>query len=579
MSVKEIALMQHRRGLSTELPDALEEGEIGFATDTGDIFMGAPNNPLVDGRDRATEDTYPYENIQILTELSDNLEIIRHAYEGNTSTQPIFPTIITGSGIPDTLAASETIDLNTNIIDLTTGPNPGTGLDNAVSAINAAGVSGVFALNVNGFLRLVGVNGQDISVINVIGTPLQKLKIAPIGETGVTYPSNSLITRSMQSVTDDRVSVKAYGVLGDGNQDDAELINAALIGIYTIDTANENKKTLFFPAGDYILDDNSVYLPPNAKLVGEGIDRTVIQKSATLTSEAFKTMDGNGFYDVLLAYGTNSAAQPSDIVVEDMTIENLEDTDLINLTSAQNVTFRRCKFKTGGTAGIIFQAPLAGGYLTQSNITFEDCIFDTASKGIYINNLIDNIRVINCRFVGINDECVDFAGTTGDAPVRSIVQSSFFDSVSTNSGTVISISEDASDIQLIDNRFNITTSEEEVSNASYTSFSNHRQVTAAIADTASLLFESFPLGTTTDTILSIDYVIDSPANPRAGTFTVFYDASAAGSAVLTSNDSNTDATAVFSAAMSNPVGSAEVTLENASTGADLTLKYSYRYSS
>jgi len=31
--------------------------------------------------------------------------------------------------------------------------------------------------------------------------------------------------------------------------------------------------------------------------------------------------------------------------------------------------------------------------------------------------------------------------------------------------------------------------------------------------------------------------------------------------------------------MSNPVGSAEVTLENASTGADLTLKYSYRYSS
>jgi len=579
VAVKEISLVQHRRGTSTDLPDSLEEGEIGFATDTGDLFIGAPNNPLVDGRDRANNNQYPYENIQILTEVSDNLEIMRHAYRGNTTTQPIFPTIITGTSTPDTLASGDTIDLNTNIIDLTTGPSPGTGLDNAISAINAAAVPGIFALNVAGKLRLIGVDGLDISIINVSGTPLQKLKIAPSGETGINYPANSLITRALQEVIDDRVSIKAYGVLGDGNQDDAELINAALIGIFTVDTANENKKTLYFPSGNYKLDDNSVYLPPNAKLVGEGMDRTILQKTATVSSEVIRTMDGNGFYDTLLAFGTNSATQPANIIIEDMAFENLDDNDVMNLTAVSDIVFRRCKFISGGTAGQIFQAPLGGGFTTQANIKFEDCVFDTAANAFYINNLITNFEVLNCRFVGINDEVLLATGASADSLSRSTVRDCYFDGVSTNSGVVLSLSEFCDEVQLLNNRFNITSSEKEVLNASHSSFSNHRQTTAAIANTASLLFESFPLGTTTDTILTINYVIDSINNPRAGTVTIFYDASAAGAASLTLNDSNADVAAVFTAAMSNPTGSAEVTLQNASTGADLTLHYDYRYNS
>lgn len=578
MAVREIALVQHRRGLSTDLPDSLEEAEIGFAVDTGAVFIGAPNNPLVDGRDRATNNQYPYENIQILTELSDNLEIISHSYAGNSTVQPIFPTIITGTAVPDTLTSGDSIDLNTTVIDLTTGPSPGTGLNNAVSAINAASVTGIFALNANGRLRLISNLGQDISIINVSGSPLQKLKLAPIGETGITYPANNVISRTLQTVLDDRVSVKAYGAAGDGAQDDAELINSALIGIYTVSTSNENKKTLFFPAGTYKLVDNSVYLPPNAKLVGEGYDRTVLQKTDDVTSEVLKTMDGNGFYDTLLAFGTNSAVQPSNIIIEDICFENLDDEDVANLTSVSDITFRRCKFVSGGTAGILFQSPLDGGYTSQSNITFEDCVFDTASKGIFIDNLIDNIQIVNCRFIGIEDECIDFAGSSSDAPVRSLVKGCYFDGVSTNSGVVISISADAEEIQLINNRYNITSSEAEVSNASLSSFSDHRQSTAAIANTATLMFEAFPLGTTTDTIISIDYVIDSSANPRAGTVTVFYDASASVAASLTLNDSNTDASAVFTAAMSSPAGSAELSLENVSTGANLTLRYRYQYS-
>jgi hypothetical protein len=64
MAVYQITRIKHRRGTSGELPDALEGGEIGMTTDTGEIFFGASDHPSVAGRR-----SYPYQNIKILTEL------------------------------------------------------------------------------------------------------------------------------------------------------------------------------------------------------------------------------------------------------------------------------------------------------------------------------------------------------------------------------------------------------------------------------------------------------------------------------------------------------------------------------
>lgn len=64
MAVYQISRIQHRRGTSAELPDALADGEIGMTTDTGEVFYGAPNHPAVSGRR-----SYPYQNIKIITEL------------------------------------------------------------------------------------------------------------------------------------------------------------------------------------------------------------------------------------------------------------------------------------------------------------------------------------------------------------------------------------------------------------------------------------------------------------------------------------------------------------------------------
>lgn len=64
MAVYQISRIQHRRGTSGELPDALADGEIGMTTDTGEVFIGAAGHPSVAGRA-----SYPYQNIKILTEL------------------------------------------------------------------------------------------------------------------------------------------------------------------------------------------------------------------------------------------------------------------------------------------------------------------------------------------------------------------------------------------------------------------------------------------------------------------------------------------------------------------------------
>jgi hypothetical protein len=72
MAVVQISRIQHRRGNRSELPESLAEGEIGYAKDTGEIFMGAPNLDKVQFRKiggARAEGIFPYSNIRLLTEF------------------------------------------------------------------------------------------------------------------------------------------------------------------------------------------------------------------------------------------------------------------------------------------------------------------------------------------------------------------------------------------------------------------------------------------------------------------------------------------------------------------------------
>lgn len=83
MAVIQISRIQHRRGKSSELPDRLAEGEIGFATDTGELFIGTQGEGSLStgAMSRvAGRNSYPYQNIKILTEFDVQYSITGDVY-------------------------------------------------------------------------------------------------------------------------------------------------------------------------------------------------------------------------------------------------------------------------------------------------------------------------------------------------------------------------------------------------------------------------------------------------------------------------------------------------------------------
>lgn len=68
MAIKKISRIQHRRGLKSDLPPKLHEGEFGWCVDTRELFIG-------------NSDATP-NNSQILTQWTNNDQIIQHTYQG-----------------------------------------------------------------------------------------------------------------------------------------------------------------------------------------------------------------------------------------------------------------------------------------------------------------------------------------------------------------------------------------------------------------------------------------------------------------------------------------------------------------
>lgn len=81
MSVKQISLITMKTGNKVDLPDSLEEGEICFTKDTGEVFIGAPNYEPIQFRTSIGQNgQVPYRNIKLLTEFDTTREITGEYY-------------------------------------------------------------------------------------------------------------------------------------------------------------------------------------------------------------------------------------------------------------------------------------------------------------------------------------------------------------------------------------------------------------------------------------------------------------------------------------------------------------------
>jgi hypothetical protein len=136
MAVIQISRIQHRRGLRSELPEALGEGEFGLATDTGEVFMGAPNLDKIQHRKLGgsrVEGIFPYTNIRLLTEFDVSYTLTGAVYTQGPLLRATLPTRMTSTGAT---VASKTVGVedpkNSDVKTLTLNNILGSRQDGAV---------------------------------------------------------------------------------------------------------------------------------------------------------------------------------------------------------------------------------------------------------------------------------------------------------------------------------------------------------------------------------------------------------------------------------------------------------------
>jgi len=95
-------------------------------------------------------------------------------------------------------------------------------------------------------------------------------------QTGAT--TGSPVSQSVQSRLDSYAVVTDFGAVGDGSTDDTDAINRALYQLYCVQNNTQIRRSLFFPAGTYIVTD-TIKIPTYAKLYGEGAESSIISFS------------------------------------------------------------------------------------------------------------------------------------------------------------------------------------------------------------------------------------------------------------------------------------------------------------
>ncbi len=212
------------------------------------------------------------------------------------------------------------------------------------------------------------------------------------------------VSRTLQQVLDDHVSVKAFDAKGDNSTDDTAAIQRALDELYSDSTDQDDtraRRILFFPAGIYKTT-SALTIPPYAHLVGEGLDKTIISNTGNNAIAVTEDDDGNGFGSI----GTSSATTPTQIQLSNLTFQTNSPNGGLSIDCATKVYVNQCKFlgafdadstttDTSGDKGITVRSQSS---LDCSNIVFNQCQFTGFARLIDLSYNVTNVRFTNCDF-------------------------------------------------------------------------------------------------------------------------------------------------------------------------------------
>ena len=404
----EEALIQHRYGYSMDLPDYLEEAEIAFTVDDGGVFIGAPMFKKIDGRERASSNIYPYHNIRILTEVSENSEIITVPY--NPFNEALnMPIILEGYQEPD---ITNTDIITINGVQLRIVPTDNT-INAYVNRFNnafiSAGINNISFDAYNNKFRIIfyAKDNETLIMDSVTDQALQHFGLVSPLEVNVTHKvitPTSRSTRTLSEILSDRISIKTFGVMNNNSEDSSLLTNATISMLYRADSIFL-RKDLFFPAGQYNFSSDSVYLANNVKMVGEY--NTFLTFNNVNSTTMFTNTDTLGYYPSVQAFGNNKE-EISNIEIDNFNISTTKQLNGFTLYGVNNFKLLNSSIKSNNAEVLISNNIVQNVFDSMHDFTIENVVIDGAKIGIELE-ATSKIVLKKCIFKNISNFCINLS--------------------------------------------------------------------------------------------------------------------------------------------------------------------------
>jgi hypothetical protein len=264
----------------------------------------------------------------------------------------------------------------------------------------------------------------------------------------------SPVSQSLQSRLDSYCVVTDFGATGDGVTDDTAAINRALYQLYCVQANPQIRRSLFFPAGSYLIT-NTILVPPYAMLYGEGPQSSILNFFVTAWTNtvayaagvlvksgasyyrsnfavpvgtALSSQVGGQYYwgdittgaaNSLPSYimqtasstqqtGVNivSPYEPQNILVSNMNmvtnqimdgllIERAHDCSFTNVGIQGPLTTSTLTVSTDNIAAVRWASTTT---LVDNHVNFENCVFSGFTYGTNTAQQIEGIVFSNCEF-------------------------------------------------------------------------------------------------------------------------------------------------------------------------------------
>jgi hypothetical protein len=263
-------------------------------------------------------------------------------------------------------------------------------------------------------------------------------------QTGAT--TGTPVSQSLQSRLDSYAIITDFGATGDGTTDVTAAINRALYQIFCREINPQIRRSLFFPAGTYIITD-TLLIPPYCELYGEGTESTVIYFRVqpwtnTTAYDSGVLVENSGSYYRSLAVvpvstpigsttywaleslpdymlrttdslqqtgsniGINGALPPGNVKISAMKfVTNMVNNGIL-VEAAESVTVDQVTIQGAGTTSSLQNATSdtscvlfnsTGSYIC-TNIVFNNCKFQNMVWGVNTDEQIEGIVFSNNYF-------------------------------------------------------------------------------------------------------------------------------------------------------------------------------------